>query len=261
MRYSRIFNMKIGAISIFLMLGCFAHAQDGKSILERKTAIHVSGELLDPFFDFYDGFKLAGRVNIGLDYKVGQNAALGGKVLLNKFKSYPHSAWEDTDPYTLVQVTGDFGTTTDTIPLIRRGYTKGRGFELSFKKFRKKRQGFYPAGLYYEFGIGFHKTTFTGFHYTTSDFNNNTDRYELREVNEPERSATSMSLAFKLGKQWVMDNFLYFGYGMSFRAHVPIKPLDEPPGVDYGTGIQTMYNQDVFGAEWFTTYVSLGYLL
>lgn len=261
MRYSKIFSTKIVAWVAVLFVSSFAQAQEGKSILERKAAVHVSGELLDPFFDFYDGFKLAGRVNVGVDYKVGQNAAIGGKVLLNKFKSYPHSAWAGNDPFTVVEVTAPFGTGFDTIPLTRVGYTKGRGFELSLNKFRKKKQGFYPAGLYYEFGIGLHKTTFTGFHFTTSDFNNDTGRYELREVNEPERTATSMSLAFKLGKQWVMDNFLYFGYGMSFRAHIPIKPLDETPGVDYGTGIGTMFNQDVFGAEWFTTYVSLGYLL
>lgn len=255
MRCSTICKLTLLSLTLILVSGSAVRAQDSKNILERKTAIYVSGELLDPFYDFYESLKLATRLHTGVEYKLGDQLALGGKLMFSKFKSYPYSAWAGQDPYTI-----DYQT-SDTFPLKRMGYTKGKAFELSIKKFRNKKNGYFPAGLYYEFGLGFHNTKFTGYHFTQSKYNPQLGSYVQSEVNEPERGITTMSVSFRMGKQWVMDNFLFFGYGLTLRGHLPLSSLEDVPGEEVGAGLQTLYAQEILGADWFTTYITIGYLL
>ena len=99
MHFSRIsMNKNILYIIVLLIVPQATHAQ--RNILERKASVHFSGEMLDPFYDFYETLKFTSRLNAGLEYKLSDRSGFGIQFMHNKFKSYPWSVWDKDDVYT-----------------------------------------------------------------------------------------------------------------------------------------------------------------
>ena len=215
----------------------------------------VKGSMLDPFFDEYSSIKFTSRLTLGAEQKISDRLAVGGHFMFNRFKSYPQSHAAGYDPYTLFL--GD-----SSILPSRTGYTRGLGGELSIKLFRQKKNSWFPIGNYFEFGIGFHHTTFSGYDFTAEEYNSAARSYQRVLVTEPRREVSSASVAFKIGKQILLDNFLIVGYGFGFRGHIPLASMDDGLTVSSSSvDLGTLFMQDVFSTDWLEGFVSVGYLL
>jgi hypothetical protein len=254
MNYLKIYIKQV--IIVIICVALFApkqaNAQDKKTILEKKISINAAVVLLDPWYDFLDAFKLTSRVQLGADYKLNTKTAAGARLMYQKFKTYPQDVFSEGDPYTQIYQ-------LDTvIPLTKAGYTKSLGAELYVKRFRAKKHSFFPAGNFFEYGLGFHKTTFTGYHYTAYEYLNGS--YAFSDIREPERVVKTVSLSFGTGKQWIYDNNMFLGYGLTFRGNIPISGLSSETYGQDGVSATSLYLQEILGTDWFSTFVHVGYL-
>jgi hypothetical protein len=62
--------------------------------------------------------------------------------------------------------------------------------------------------------------------------------------------------------KWIFDNNIFLGYGLCFRLQAPINGLDDIfPVVGNSVAMAELYSTDILGTDWFSTFVSFGYML
>lgn len=248
MHFLKISMIKNAIYIIVLMAIPFA-GKAQKNILDRTTTVFISGEMLDPFYDSYEIIKFTSRINLGVERKLSDLTGIGVQLMYNKFKTYPWSMLEE-DPYTTGFSNGK------VIPLERIGYTIGTGIEAYYKSFRSKKNSYYPAGIFYELGAGIHNTRFTGYHFTKKFENSGSTK--LVEINEPVRNQLSLSISVRLGKQWIFENNMFLGYGLSLRGHIPMGYFETNDLVAMSKS--ELFQYDVLLTDWFSTFVRTGYM-
>lgn len=239
-------------ILLLCFIPLFASAQE-KNILERKLSVKLSGEVMDPTYAFFEVLKLPTRLYIGAEYKLNKKYGIGANIMYANYKTYPWDALSG----------GAYEYIGDSMTMINVGRTVRTGGELIVKRFRSKKSAFYPIGSYFEFGLGLHNSKFTGYDldYYESYYQNGSYVSTKTEIREEERNIKTVSLIFRTGKQWVFDNNLFWGYGFSFRGHLPISSLSDDVE-DYTTAdLNELYTQEILLTDWFTTHLCFGYIL
>lgn len=247
-RSTKYFLVLLSLISVLNV-----NAQE-KNILERNISIKFSGEVLDPTYEFFQVIKLSTRAYLGAEYKLNSRSGIGLNFMYNSFKTHPYDVITRS-PYQYVG---------DSMSMKKIGRTIGTGGEIYYKHFRKKKDAFYPIGSYFEFGLGLHNTRFTGYEFdyynSQYDFDGNYITV-LNEVREEERNIKTLSVVFRTGKQWVFDNNIFWGYGFSFRGHLPLSSMSDETEHYDTYSVRSLYLHEILLADWFTTHLSVGYIL
>jgi len=237
-----------------LLVSINLSAQD-KSILNKKSAVSFRGEILDPWYDFYNSVKIPTRMSISYERQMGEsNRSFGIRGMYNSYKSYGYSFWDENLPHS----TFDYSDTI--IDPTKIGKTKGLGAEVYMRVFRAKKNSIFPVGFYYEFGLGIHNTVFTGYHFTIHERDGQTNTNTFKPYEEPKRNITTANLSFKIGKQWLFENDMFFGYGLCLRGHIPLDLEEDPNLRNESQTIQTLYGQDILGTDWLSTFINIGRL-
>lgn len=228
-----------------------------KNILERDLSFKLSGEIMDPMYSVYESIKIPTRVYAGGEYKLNSKNGVGLNLMYANYKTFP---WDGLTG-------GAYGYIGDSMTMLKVGRTIRTGAEVYLKRFRSKKSAFYPIGSYFDFGLGLHNAKFTGYDldYWESYTQNGTFITEKKEIREEVRNIRTMSFVFRTGKQWVFDNNLFWSYGFSFRAHIPITSLSgDSEGYDINYDIadlSSLYTQEILLTDWFSTHLSFGYIL
>ncbi|PCJ64525.1 MAG: hypothetical protein COA58_12345 [Bacteroidetes bacterium] len=229
-----------------------------KNILDKSNIIYIDTEFPDAFFARYNILKPSVKLNLGFEKRVNKNRSLTGRIMYNKFVTSP---WSKSRLRNI-----DYYSPDTTLPAERIGYSIQTGVDLAYKFYRKKKNSIFPFGSYFEFGLGYHNTKFTGTKRYYSVYNSARSRDELILVDEPPTGVKTISLAFSGGRQWLLNDNLLVGFGFRYRLHIPVK-FDNADLSQFPQRVQDeikkpsyYYRQDVLFTDWYSTFIKVGCL-